>query len=157
MRIAESRAPGALEHWRAWAACVSAERRLMALIARSKELRKKRGRARDGNVTKSELARMQMLLQRALETLDDRLAEHVRRTEDTLAAILSRLPAHNSKPAPMPSTGGEGAPNRRVDSTSRAGGEAEADTFIDAETGAIPKTEGDSQLSSIHNLSLRSG
>lgn len=98
-----------------------------------------------------------MLLQRALETLDDRLAEHVRRTEDTLAAILSRLPAHNSKLAPMPSPGGEGAPNRRVDSTSRAGGEAEADTFIDAETGAIPKTEGDSQLSSIHNLSLRSG
>ena len=91
LRGAEAHSPGALEHWRAWAACVAAERRLAALIARSKELRKRRGRARDGNVTLSELARTQAHLQHALETLDDRLSEHVRRTEDTLAAILLRL------------------------------------------------------------------
>ena len=140
MRRAEARAPGALDHWHAWAACVAAERRLAALIARSKELRKRRGRARDGNVTLSELARTQTHLQHALETLDDRLSEHVRRTEDTLAAILLRLTPPDFKPTSTSATSGDNiAKNGRVELTERADGrtpiKAEVDVFSDAATG----------------------
>ena len=123
MRGAEARAPGALDHWRAWAACVAAERRLAALIARSKELRKSRGRARDGNVTLSELARTQTHLQLALETLDDRLSEHVRRTEDTLSAILLQLTPSDFKPTSTTAiSGDDSAKNGRMEFKERADG-----------------------------------
>lgn len=143
LRSSEARAPGALEHWSAYIACVAAERRLAALIARMKKLRKRRGRTRDGNVTLSEMARTQTHLQRALETLDERFAEHVRRTEETLSAILSRLTPRDSKPTPTSRTGDDGKVGS-VEATENNGPGnyflANEDIFSDVETEQSPTT-----------------